>query len=89
MVRGFAPGYVAVTMTDGGTTSGYSLTGSFHSEMAPTTRMSTDSTPAKIGRVMKKREMFMAQFMAQFAAVLAAGAAGSAATGMPGMKTRA
>src|SRR5579884_442204 len=60
MVFGFAPGYRAETTTVGGTTSGYSLTGRRNREMAPTSRMTVDSTPAKIGRLMKKSEKFMA-----------------------------
>src|ERR1051325_1351412 len=57
---GFAPGYVAVTCTVGGTTSGYSLIGSSGSAIAPATKMMIDSTAAKIGRATKKREKFMA-----------------------------
>ena len=56
---GFAPGYCARTTTEGGTTSGYWLIGSCHSEMAPTKKMMIDRTAAKIGRSMKKRERFM------------------------------
>src|SRR4051812_30597689 len=59
MVLGFAPGYCAVTMMVGGTTSGYSLTGSSQSAMAPTRKMMMDKTPAKMGRLMKKSEKFM------------------------------
>ncbi len=59
MVAGFAPGNCAVTMTDGGTTSGYSEIGRFGMEIKPPRRTSADKTPAKTGRSMKKREMFM------------------------------
>src|SRR5262245_12697085 len=61
MVFGFAPGYTARTTTVGGTTSGYSLMGNRHSESAPTMKIISDSTPAKIGRLMKKWENFMAR----------------------------
>jgi len=47
---GLAPGKLARTTTVGGTTSGYSLIGSWNSEMAPPIRMISDSTAAKIGR---------------------------------------
>src|ERR1700741_2616138 len=56
---GLAPGYVARTTIDGGTTSGYSDTGSRVIAIAPARKMTIDSTAAKIGRSMKKREMFM------------------------------
>ena len=56
---GFAPGYCARTSTDGGTTSGYWLIGSCHMAIAPTRKMTIDSTAAKIGRSMKKRANFM------------------------------
>src|SRR5205814_10047289 len=58
MTFGFAPGYVARTTIEGGTTSGYSDTGSCVIAMAPARKTMIDSTPAKIGRSMKKREMF-------------------------------
>src|SRR5471032_2675953 len=57
---GLAPGYWARTTTDGGTTSGYSATGSFRMEISPATKMMMDRTPAKMGLSMKKREKFMA-----------------------------
>ena len=57
---GFAPGYCALTMTEGGTTSGYSEIGSLNSEMTPPSSSSTDSTPAKIGRSIKNLDMFTA-----------------------------
>src|SRR5512141_722439 len=56
---GFAPGYCARTMTEGGTTSGYSAIGRLRRAMAPARKMSIDSTPAKIGRSMKNLERFM------------------------------
>jgi hypothetical protein len=58
MVFGFAPGYVAVTMTVGGTTSGYSEIGSWKREIAPRMKIRSDKTPAKMGRVMKNEEKF-------------------------------
>src|SRR6478736_8727539 len=57
---GLAPGYCACTTTEGGTTSGYSAIGSTRSAMRPPSSTSTERTPAKIGRSMKKRERFMA-----------------------------
>jgi hypothetical protein len=45
-------------MTVGGTTSGYSEIGSWKSDIAPRMKMSSDKTPAKMGRVMKKEEKF-------------------------------
>ena len=62
IVFGLAPGYVARTTTVGGTISGYSLTGNRNSDIAPTIKMISDNTPAKMGRRMKKCENFMAQF---------------------------
>src|SRR5262245_8635156 len=58
---GLAPGYCARTATDGGTTSGYSEIGICRSARSPATKMSTDSTPAKIGRSMKNLEIFMSR----------------------------
>jgi hypothetical protein len=60
MTFGFAPGYCARTTTDGGTTSGYSEIGIARSASKPATKMSTDSTPAKIGRSMKNLDRFTA-----------------------------
>src|ERR1043165_6877339 len=57
---GFAPGYCARTTTEGGTTSGYSEIGRLHIAMRPARKIRSESTPAKIGRSMKKRERFMA-----------------------------
>src|SRR5436190_24013607 len=59
IVFGFAPGYVARTTIVGGTTSGYSLIGSFHIAIKPTMKMTIESTPAKIGRRIKKCEKFI------------------------------
>src|SRR5258705_8354521 len=58
---GLAPGYCARTTTDGGTTSGYSEIGIWRSAKRPATKISTDSTPAKIGRSMKNLEIFMSR----------------------------
>src|SRR3954470_17846108 len=52
-------------MTVGGTTSGYSLMGSCVSEIAPTRKMMIERTPAKIGRLMKKSEIFMGKAVAR------------------------
>ena len=57
---GLAPGYCARTTTTGGVTSGYSEIGSDGSESSPATKISAESTPAKIGRSMKNFEKFMA-----------------------------
>src|SRR6187431_2804425 len=56
---GLAPGYVARTTMDGGTTSGYSEIGSPRSAIRPAIRISSDSTPAKIGRSMKNLDGFI------------------------------
>src|ERR671935_1847112 len=53
---GFAPGYTARTVMVGGVTSGYSLTGSAKTAIKPAARTTSDSTTAKTGRSMKKRE---------------------------------
>ena len=55
-VRGLAPGYTARTTTDGGTTSGYSLTGSVNIAIRPAMKITIESTAAKIGRSMKNLE---------------------------------
>src|ERR1044071_2168589 len=44
----------------GGTTSGYSLIGSRNIASKPTMKITVESTPAKIGRRMKKWEKFIA-----------------------------
>jgi hypothetical protein len=48
-----APGYYAVTVTVGGTTSGYWEIGSVNMESVPTRRIRIAITEDKIGRVMK------------------------------------
>ena len=65
MVFGFAPGKLARTTTVGGTTSGYSLIGRFGSASAPPIRISSDNTAAKMGRLMKNCERFMAGSIAR------------------------
>src|SRR5437879_11266236 len=62
MVFGFAPGYDARTTMVGGTTSGYSLMGKRHIAIKPTRKIAAESTPAKIGRRMKKCENFITTF---------------------------
>src|SRR4051812_8451900 len=52
-------------MTVGGTTSGYSLMGSWRREIAPTRKITIERTPAKIGRLMKKSEIFMGKAVAR------------------------
>ena len=59
MVSGLAPGNCAVTTTDGGTTSGYSEIGSCSMAIRPARKMTTEITPAKIGRSMKNFDRFM------------------------------
>ena len=59
MVLGVAPGKVARTTIVGGTTSGYSAMGSRNIASSPMMKMAMDSTPAKIGRRMKKWAKFM------------------------------
>src|SRR5437667_11232241 len=56
---GVGAGYWAGTTTVGGTTSGYSAIGSERSAIRPEMNMSSDSTPAKIGRSMKNLERFI------------------------------
>src|SRR6266481_9172035 len=60
MTVGFAPGYVARTTTVGGTTSGYSLKGRRKYAIAPMTKIMMEITPANMGRLIKKLEIFMA-----------------------------
>ncbi|MGT2500118.1 hypothetical protein ACVOMS_03245 [Bradyrhizobium guangxiense] len=50
---------MARTTTEGGTTSGYSEIGIANSEISPARKISTERTPAKIGRSMKNFERFM------------------------------
>ncbi len=51
-----APGYEAETCTVGGAISGYWATGRNQTAMPPASVITIDSTEAKIGRKMKKRE---------------------------------
>src|ERR1700736_1267413 len=59
MTLGLAPGYCARTTTVGGATSGYSEIGSAGIDSSPATKISVDSTPAKIGLSMKNLEQFI------------------------------
>src|SRR2546430_1443098 len=54
-----APGYWPVKLTTGGAISGYWAIGSRPKETSPRITNTSDTTPAKIGRSMKKREMRM------------------------------
>ena len=54
-----APGYWPVTLTTGGAISGYWAIGRRPKETSPRITKTSDTTPAKIGRSMKKREMRM------------------------------
>jgi len=62
MTLGLAPGYCARTTTVGGATSGYSEIGSAGSDSSPATKISVDSTPAKIGLSMKNLEKIHGTF---------------------------
>src|SRR5690606_1585884 len=96
---GLAPGYTAVTTTDGGTTSGYSPIGSSGIEISPAAKITIDSTAAKIGRSMKNLEKSMMLLLACLAYFIATACAGDGvdaaapmaisrgATGIPGMNT--
>src|SRR5215216_6235094 len=68
---GLAPGYCARTTTEGGATSGYSEIGITRSASNPARKISTDSTPAKIGRSIKNLERFMAAPVGPFELLLA------------------
>src|ERR1700682_847872 len=59
IVFGEAPGYWPLTTTVGGTISGYSLIGSAGIASRPATVKRMAITVAKIGRSIKKDEMFM------------------------------
>src|SRR5215470_9857232 len=59
MTSGGAPGYDARTTIVGGTTSGYCATGRETYAIEPRITVTIEMTAAKIGRSMKKREMFM------------------------------
>src|SRR5688572_25765547 len=54
-----APGYWPVTLTTGGAISGNWATGRRQSETSPRMMNTIETTPAKIGRSMKKCEMRM------------------------------
>src|SRR5947209_10695492 len=55
-----APGYWPVTLITGGAISGYWAIGSRPKETTPRITKTRDTTAAKIGRSMKKREIRMA-----------------------------
>src|SRR4051812_18503999 len=59
MTLGLAPGNWAFTMTDGGTTSGYSEIGNWNIAIKPARKMATEITPAKIGRSIKNLDRFI------------------------------
>ncbi|KAG0761960.1 hypothetical protein G6F22_018751 [Rhizopus arrhizus] len=63
MTLGLAPGYTVRTTTDGGTTSGSSLIGRIGIVIRPAAKITIDSTAAKIGLSMKKREKSMEEFL--------------------------
>src|SRR5436190_1531383 len=56
-----APGYWIVTATAGGVIGGYCAMGRANSAIRPVRVMKMDSTAAKIGRSMKKREIMQVQ----------------------------
>src|ERR1700743_150016 len=58
MVCELAPGNCAVTTTEGGTTSGYSEIGNWVMAIRPARKMTTEITPAKIGRSIKNFDRF-------------------------------
>ena len=64
MTLGLAPGKEACTTTEGGTTSGYSPTGSRNRAIAPAIVMNAETTAAKTGRSMKKFESFTSLVLA-------------------------
>ena len=55
-----APGYCPATLMTGGAISGYCAIGRRMNETPPRRMKTIDSTEAKIGRSMKKREIFIA-----------------------------
>src|SRR3981189_1819235 len=59
-VSALAPGYWPVTLMIGGAISGYWATGSRENETTPRITKTIDTTPAKIGRSMKKCEIRIA-----------------------------
>src|SRR5687767_9704834 len=73
MTLGLAPGYCARTTTDGGTTSGYSEIGSARSAIRPASSISSESTPAKIGRSMKNLERFTSRLRSGLGGAVALG----------------
>src|SRR5687768_126019 len=73
MTLGLAPGYCARTTTDGGTTSGYSEIGSARSAIRPASSISSDSTPAKIGRSMKNLDRFTKRLRSRHGGAVAPG----------------
>src|SRR4029453_13752392 len=60
---GLAPGYCARTTIDGGTTSGYSAMGMLRIAIRPAMKISSEMTPAKIGRSMKNLDRFILVFV--------------------------
>ena len=62
-----APGYEQDTCTVGGVMSGYWAIGSEGIATPPASTMTIDSTAAKIGRSMKKREITSAAFVESLA----------------------
>src|SRR5438046_7179855 len=58
-----APGYTAVTVTTGGAISGYCAIGRVRIAASPASTMKTDTTVAKIGLSMKKRENMARLFL--------------------------
>src|SRR5258706_14195241 len=81
---------MATTLTTGGAISGYCAIGSERIADKPAITKKIDSTAAKIGRSMKKRENMAAPYLALglFAPLAAApaGAARAGCTGAPGEK---
>src|SRR5256886_17416466 len=57
----FAPGYWPETLMIGGTISGYCAIGRRMNDTPPRMMNTIDSPEAKIGRSMKKREIFIAR----------------------------
>ena len=56
-----APGYCPLTLMIGGAISGYCAIGRRMNDTPPRMMKMIDSTEAKIGRSMKKREIFIAR----------------------------
>jgi hypothetical protein len=59
ITAGFAPGKLALTIIEGGETSGYSEIGSENIEILPAIKINIDKTDAKIGLSIKNPDMFM------------------------------